>query len=160
MGLHEDFYQPRLPINREPGDSPEAIPYSDSPISTYEMEAGKPFTATKLGFDKMDQICEIKVRALDEHIQKIMGKEGLRDSQIGYNTIFNRMVEKTGFSFEEAAKSGKAGKVLDALFTQIALMNRVSSMTFLRGLIKQYDIRRVESLKSQLRAGMKALATS
>lgn len=160
MVLHEDFYQPRMPMHREQSDTPEAMPYSDEQISTYETTNGFPFTASKLGYNeniKIDPYVEMKVRAVDEHIQQVIRDERLRDSKVGYDTVFKRLCANLGEPYERMIQGGNQGQLLESLFMNVALSNKMSSKTFLKEFTRKYSERRVSILKQQLKEGLIAL---
>ncbi len=135
----------------------EASTFVDEPISTYEEKNGLVYTAVKLGFsqkDRIDHITDTKIRAIDEHIRMQMLDENLYNTAKSYDTIFNRMTSNLGESPESARNSNKLNVVIDNLFMQVSIANKMSSKTHFEIANKRFEIERInrqmKSLKEQL----------
>jgi len=133
----------------------EASQYVDESVDTYEESNGVPYTAMKLGYNenfKIDSQVEMKVRAIDEYILLKMHEEGTSKSKVGYDTIFNRMTQMLGESPEEAKNHNSRTKILDNLFMQVSIANRVSSKTYLKNFAQKYQKQHIKNTLSKLKA--------
>lgn len=136
----------------------EAVQYDDQPVSTYIETQGIPFTAEALGYKdsiKLDPAIEMKVHAIDEHIRMKMQEEGLRDSRIGYKTIFSRLTG--GKNLNDSMTHAERTRILDNLFMQVSLENRMSSKTFLQHYTKRFAAQRIEKLTNLLKSELNKL---
>lgn len=119
----------------------EAQDYQDDTISNYEEANGVPYTAVMLGYGqhaKIDPQVELKIWAVDEHIRKTMADEGVRDSKVGYKTIYTRLTQDLEGA-ESAKNHNTMTRLLDTLFMRVALANRVSSKTYLQKVVVQHE---------------------
>jgi hypothetical protein len=135
----------------------EAVPYENDPIDSYEETKGFPYTAAKLGYNenfKIDPQIEMKIRAVDEYVIQKMQEEGTSTSKIGFDTIFNRMIQMLGESPEESRNRGTLSKIVDSLFLQVSIANRKSSQVYLKDFTKQYETKRIQDSLLILKAAL------
>ncbi len=128
----------------------EASTYIEDRIDTYEENHGVPYTAAKLSLENTDHVTDAKIRAIDEYIRMEMLENGFLNTPKGYNAIFDRMAKSLGETIEGAKNSNTMHKVIDNLFMQVSLANRMPSKTYLPVMLKKFSEQRVSKLSKQL----------
>lgn len=133
----------------------ESIDYEPVELSSYEQEHGVPYIVEKLKLHtpfRLDNKISTMARGVDEYLLQKMEEEGLRDGATGYETILERMLSRFPDSLERVIQKKEGGKVLDFLFREAALSERLSTDTYLKIVDERMKYKRVENLTNQLKS--------
>lgn len=124
---------------------------AETPVVDYSFDRSR--TAQKLQVEPLmsDFDMEAKIRTIDKHITEESQPE-LRDSDIGYELGLEKLTQRLGLSYMEEMKKGNNLKIIDRLFSSIAIRNKMSSDTFLTHVREALRTGKVNQLKTQLKA--------
>lgn len=140
----------RFPTEKGGEVAIEALDYEPGIVSQYENENGFPYIVDKLGIKddfRIDPAIEITARGVDEYILNQVN----RDSSVSYETILERMLTKLPEPFERMMQAKKNLQVLDRLFSEVSIINNMSSESYHKVLEESIKAQRVENLKSELK---------
>lgn len=139
---------------------PEAVDYQPQPISDYISNNKIPYIVDKLQLKNdfmIDNKIKVKALEVEDFVRSKATDENLRDSINSYETVLERMFKHLPEPLERMVRSGNALKVLDYLFEEVALDNRLSGETYLEQANERFKYARVEYLKQQLKEALKAI---
>jgi|TARA_R100001530_G_C4319709_1_gene155372 hypothetical protein len=114
-------------------------------------------TAMRLQIDSehfVDPSIELKARTIDKHIRQNT-EDFLQDSEIGFKNGFNFLLERLDINLDHELQKGNSMKIMDRLFSEVAIHNNLSSDTFIKESEKAFKEAKVNSLKEQLRELLK-----
>jgi len=135
----------------------EEIGYEPEDITSYEKENGVPYIVNKLQIKNdfvVDRKIAIKVRAVDEMLNKLVRDENLRDSTISQDTILQRLFSKMPEVLERMLRSNRNLEVLNFLFREAAVNNRLSSQSYFKLIEDKINKQKVAILKDQLKMAL------
>ena len=133
---------------------PEVLEYEPSPITTGET----PLIVGRLGIQagwEVDPQIKTKVLAVDSFIRERVGDEDLRDSEVSYDTIINRMIGQA--DLEDIVRRNSGTALLDQMFQRAAIEEKMSGQSYLERFAEHIKWERVTSLLSQLKEALKAV---
>ena len=113
----------------------EALDYQPETIESYQNKNGKPYLVDRLMIDigyKIDPSVEVKIAAVNELFERTIELESLRKGIASYNNVLERFISKAFPEFEREVRRGNGIKILEQLFNEAAIRNRMSSESYLK----------------------------
>lgn len=116
------------------------------------MTLGESRTAKALLLEPLMRNPEVEAmcRAVDDYIEQSIEDESLRNTELGFKYGLEEMTQRLHISLLNELQQGRNLEILDRLFGQVAMDNKLSSHTFMgtvKGALKES---KVEELKAQL----------
>ena len=133
---------------------PEVLEYEPSPITTGET----PIIVSRLGIQagwEVDPQVKTKALAVDSFIRGRVDDEDLRDSEVSYDTIFQRMIGEA--DLEDIVRRNSGTNLLDQMFQRAAIEERMSGQSYLEKFAEHIKWERVTNILSQLKQALNAI---
>mgnify|MGYP001559384299 FL=1 len=133
---------------------PEVLEYEPSPITTGET----PIIVSRLGIQagwEVDPQVKTKALAVDSFIRGRVDDEDLRDSEVSYDTIFQRMIGEA--DLEDIVRRNSGMNLLDQMFQRAAIEERMSGQSYLEKFAEHIKWERVTNILSQLKQALNAI---
>lgn len=102
----------------------------------------------------IDPKVQTMAHGVEEFIKEQVKSEKLREGIIGYNTVLDRMISRMPEPLQLLIQSKQGVKVLEFLFRESAINNKLSSKTFLWKVEEDVKYRRVEFLLNKLKTAL------
>jgi len=123
---------------------------TEAPARNYRF--GESRTAQHLGLEPLmeDFDTEVKARTIDCYIHE-QGEDELEDSDVGFKLGLEKLMQHLGMNYMEEMKRGKNLKMLDMLFSHIAMQDKMASDTFLSKVRSEIKDAKVLRLKDEIK---------
>lgn len=129
--------------------------YEKSEPKDIDFDLGNPsFTASVLQVkdgSEIDFDIEVMARVIDSFLKGEIVNENLKVSEMAFKNKLDNLTQKLGISINGELLKGNNLKVLERLFSEVAVNNKKSSKTFIKQMREEVKKARVKDLKNKLK---------
>lgn len=120
--------------------------------TTYKMKMGRSRVMEALHLQPMmdDFDLETKVRTIDADMESEMEDE-LKDTDTGFKLEFEKLLQRLGVSIIDEIQKGNGLKLLDRMFAEVGIKNKMSPQTFLKKMREEFKGSKIAQLKDMVK---------
>ena len=93
---------------------------------------------------------ETKIRTIDADMENEMVDE-LKDTDTGFKLEFEKLLQRLGVSIIDELQRGNGLKLLDRMFAEVGIKNKMSSETFLKKMKGEFKGSKIAQLKDMVK---------
>ena len=100
---------------------------------------------------ELDFDIEVMARVVDNFIRDDISNESMKSSEVAFMDKFDKLMQRLGLSVQDEIRKGNSLKVLQRLFSEVAVNNKKSSKSFIKTMRDEVKKARINDLKNKLK---------